>query len=51
MISFTDTIGMSVSICYWVRMQLGISQEMIPIINRNGFQCLGYQSGLFNNVR
>jgi len=51
MISFTDTIGMSVSICYWVRMQLGISQEMIPIINRNGFQCLGYQSGLFDNVR
>ncbi|MBQ7222338.1 MAG: radical SAM protein [Bacteroidales bacterium] len=47
MMSYTDTLGMSTSICYWVRMQLGISQEMIPLINRNGFQCLGYQSKLF----
>ena len=39
--------GMSMSICYWVRQQLGISEEEIPIINRNGFQCLGYQSRLF----
>ncbi len=51
MIDHTDTLGMSVSICYWVRMQLGISQEMIPLINRNGFQCLGYQSKLFGDVR
>ena len=51
MIEYTDTLGMSVSICYWVRMQLGISQEMIPLINRNGFQCLGYQSKLFGDVR
>ena len=47
MISYTDTLGMSVSICYWVRKQLGIGEDMIPIINRNGFQCLGYQSQLF----
>jgi len=47
MMAYTDSIGMSVSICYWVRKQLGISEEMIPIINRNGFQCLGYQSRLF----
>ena len=40
--SRTDPLGMSVSICYWVRKQLGISEELIPIINRNGFQCLGY---------
>ena len=50
MMRYTDTLGMSVSICYWVRGQLGITPEEIPIINRNGFQCLGYQSGLFRNV-
>ena len=49
--SCTDGLGMSVSICYWVRMQLGITQEDIPLINRNGFQCLGYQSRLFDDVR
>jgi hypothetical protein len=38
---------MSTSICYWVRMQLGISEETIPLVNRNGFQCLGYQRKLF----
>ena len=47
MMSYTDQIGMSTSICYWVRKQLKINAEMIPIINRNGFQCLGYQSRLF----
>jgi len=47
MMDYTDSLGMSVSICYWVRKQLGISEEMIPLINRNGFQCLGYQSRLF----
>ena len=49
MIDVTDKMGMSISICYWVRQQLKISEEMIPIINRNGFQCLGYQSRLFEN--
>ncbi len=39
--------GMSTSICYWVRTQLEISEEMIPMINENGFQCLGYQRRLF----
>ena len=47
MMAYTDTLGMSVSICYWVRMQLNIDEAFIPIINRNGFQCLGYQSELF----
>lgn len=47
MMEITDEMGMSVSICYWVRQQLQISEEFIPIINRNGFQCLGYQSRLF----
>ena len=47
MIGVTDALGMSISICYWVRKQLGISEEMIPLINRNGFQCLGYQRRLF----
>ena len=48
MMRYTDSIGMSVSICYWVRKQLKIGNDIIPIINRNGFQCLGYQSELFN---
>ena len=48
MAAFTDTLGMSVSICYWVRKQLGISEDAIPLINRNGFQCLGYQRRLFD---
>ncbi len=39
--------GISTSICYWVRKELGISEDMIPIINENGFQCLGYQRRLF----
>ena len=39
--------GISTSICYWVRHALGISEDMIPIINENGFQCLGYQRRLF----
>lgn len=49
MMDYTSTIGMSTSICYWVRKQLKISANMIPIINANGFQCLGYQSELFEN--
>lgn len=47
MMAYTDSIGMSVSICYWVRKQLGISENVIPLTNRNGFQCLGYQTRLF----
>jgi DNA repair photolyase len=39
--------GISTSICYWVRNELGISEDMIPIVNENGFQCLGYQRRLF----
>ena len=47
MMSYTESLGMSTSICYWVRKQLGISEDMIPLTNRNGFQCLGYQTRLF----
>ena len=47
MMAYTDTLGMSTSICYWVRQQLGISEDLIPLVNRNGFQCLGYQRRLF----
>ena len=47
MMDYTEKIGMTVSICYWVRKQLKIDARMIPLINRNGFQCLGYQSRLF----
>ena len=49
LMKYTDTIGMSTSICFWVRNQLKVPTSIIPIINRNGFQCLGYQSKLFKN--
>ena len=39
--------GLSASICYWVRHALGIDEATIPTINRHGFQCLGYQTRLF----
>jgi len=39
--------GITTSICYWVREQLDISPDDIPIINENGFKCLGYQTRLF----
>jgi DNA repair photolyase len=44
------TYGISTSICYWVRNAIGIPEEMIPIINENGFQCLGYQRKLFEET-
>ena len=47
----SDALGLTVSICYWVRRQLGITEEQIPLINANGFQCLGYQSRLFDDVQ
>lgn len=47
MMEYTKQIGMTTSICYWVRKQLHIGNNLIPVINDNGFQCLGYQSGLF----
>lgn len=40
--------GISMSICYWVRKELNIDTDMIPIINENGYQCLGYQRKLFD---
>ena len=51
MMDYTRTLGMSTSICYWVRQQLGIGEDIIPLINSNGFQCLGYQSHLFDDVQ
>jgi len=47
----SDALGMTVSICYWVRRQLGITEAQIPVINGRGYQCLGYQSKLFEDVR
>ena len=49
LMKYTETIGMSTSICFWVRNQLQVPTSIIPIINRNGFQCLGYQSKLFKS--
>ena len=34
------------SICHWVRKELNISELKIPIINSNGFKCLGYNTNL-----
>lgn len=48
MMKITDELGMTISICYWVRKQLRIPANMIQLINKNGFQCLGYQSKLFS---
>jgi len=48
-IDVAEQYGMSTSICYWVREQLHISTNMIPLVNVNGFQCLGYQRRLFPN--
>jgi hypothetical protein len=48
MMEYTETIGMTTSICYWVRKQLNIPGSLIPITNKNGFQCLGYQSRLWS---
>ena len=48
---YSDTIGMSTSICFCVRNQLQVPTSIIPIINRNGFQCLGYQSKLFKSEK
>lgn len=47
LIGFGKLYGLSASICYWVRKELEISEEEIPTINSNGFQCLGYQTRLF----
>lgn len=44
-----DEFNISTSICYWVRHELNISEELIPIVNKNGFQCLGYQRRLFES--
>ncbi|HZK34073.1 MAG TPA: hypothetical protein VFD33_02025 [Bacillota bacterium] len=41
--------GLTTSICYWVRQQLEITEQEIPLVNKNGYQCLGYQTKLFNN--
>ena len=47
----TDEMGLSISICYWVRKELGITESQIPLVNAGGFQCLGYQSRLFKDVQ
>ncbi len=51
LMKYTETIGMSTSICFWVRSQLNVPTSIIPIINHNGFQCLGYQSKLFRSEK
>jgi len=40
--------GLSTSVCYWLRKELKIPLELVSIINENGFQCLGYQTRLFD---
>ena len=48
LIEISSQYGLTTSICYWVRKQLEISEEVIPVVNKNGFQCLGYQTKLFD---
>jgi hypothetical protein len=48
MMAISEQYGIATSICYWVRQQLKVTEEMIPIVNQHGFQCLGYQTRLFN---
>jgi len=47
MINIAAKYGISASICFWVREQLNITEDKIPVINKNGFKCLGYQTKLF----
>jgi len=47
LIAAADAHGISASICFWVRSALDIDEATIPVINRHGFQCLGYQTRLF----
>lgn len=42
--------GMTLSVCHWVRDQLGISGAAIPIVNDQGFRCLGYQTRFLAQV-
>lgn len=41
--------GITSSICYWVRKELRLSENEIPIVNQNGYKCLGYQTKLLDN--
>ena len=50
MMAISEQYDLTVSICYWVRGQLKIPTSVIPMVNRNGFQCLGYQRRLFNDA-
>ena len=45
-----ERFGISASVCNWVREQLKISESDIPLVNKNGFRCLGYQTRLFEVV-
>ena len=49
MMAISEQYGLTTSICYWVRGQLKISTKVIPLVNSNGFQCLGYQRKLFTD--
>jgi DNA repair photolyase len=40
--------GLGMSICSWLRKELTLSEALIPTVNGNGYQCLGYQTRLFD---
>lgn len=46
LVAAAEAYGISTSVCHWVRKELNLSEELIPIVNRNGYQCLGYQTRL-----
>jgi DNA repair photolyase len=45
--------GISISICNWVKRELGSAAEWVKTVDaesaQNGYRCLGYQTNLFNN--
>ncbi len=51
MMAISQQYDLTTSICYWVRGQLKISTQEIPMVNSNGFQCLGYQRRLFEDEK
>jgi DNA repair photolyase len=41
--------GIDATVCQWVRRELAVSESFIPTISAAGYQCLGYQTRLFDD--
>jgi len=42
--------NVGISICNWVRKELGITEEKTAMAEQSGFKCLGYQTRMFENA-